>query len=85
MEPTIKIFKTSEIFDCMEVFPSVIVTIVKHWDGQKQVKRAYMNYITIGLNCDQETAYNNLVNNYPALFAAASNYATRNSDVIYHY
>ena len=80
----VKVFKYVWMKDGIEVFPSVIVTLTDHWDGKKSIKRAYINYLVLGLNYDQQQSYDCIVKWTPHLIEDAEEYARNNSDVIYH-
>ena len=80
----VKVFKRPVIHHGNEVFPSVIVTIVNHWDGQRSIKRAYINYLVLGLNYDQQHSYDFIIAWADGLMEDAEEYARNNSDVIYH-
>lgn len=82
---TTQLFQSSQIKDCREVFPTIIVTIVNHWTGNAPQKRAYMNYLVLGLNYDQQQAYNMIIRDTPGTLKAAEQYAQANADVINHY
>lgn len=75
-----KIFSGSEIRKGKHVFPSIIVSIISNWDGQKQIKTACLYFVVFGTKVQGEKAYDTIISHYPVVYKRAEKFAQDNSD-----
>lgn len=80
-----KNFQVVETFETMKVIPTVIVTFAKHEQDNETIVRAYINYIVLGLNYNQEQSFEYISEKCAWLITEAEEYALSISDILYHY
>lgn len=77
-----KIFQIDEIKNGKRVFPSIIVSKIKNWDGKKTVTNCFMNFAIIGTQIQGSKAYDRIVSYYPGLYKTAEIYASTKTDTV---